>query len=451
MDKIRISGVGCCLMDRIFGHVDFTSGSFPLYMSLFPGDGGLVPGKLTFEEDLERYSRQSFVNDILPLLTLGAAPDKENVGGPCIVALINASQIAWQESTCSFYGCRGDDETGRRLMVKLSATGVNLDHYRQVADSETPSTSVLSDPVFDMGHGERTFVNTIGAAWQYGPDDIDESFYEADICVFGATALVPRIHQNLTQMLRKAKFLGRVTVVNTVYDFISEKNDATAPWMMGESDESYSLIDLLIVDYEEALRLSGESDAPSALAFFREKGVGAVVITNGAKDVTIWADSPLFGTLERTMPVSQAVGRALREGREGDSTGCGDNFAGGIIASLARQMYQQRREIEEEDFLPVSDEEAQALAQAIAEAAAKAKAQAAAHPGSPGPISPMSPIEPIPSIPVFDLTEACRWGIVSGGFATFYYGGTYLEQHPGEKLAQLQELYDQYRQQEAVC
>jgi len=42
------------------------------------------------------------------------------------------------------------------------------------------------------------------------------------------------------------------------------------------------------------------------------------------------------------------------------------------------------------------------------------------------------------------LIESTKWGIVSGGFACFYYGGTYIEKKEGEKLTLLQELYDQY-------
>ena len=42
------------------------------------------------------------------------------------------------------------------------------------------------------------------------------------------------------------------------------------------------------------------------------------------------------------------------------------------------------------------------------------------------------------------LVESTKWGIVSGGFACFYYGGTYIEKKEGEKLTLLQELYDQY-------
>jgi len=394
MKKVQISGVGCCLLDRIYDKVDFRSECFRKYLSKKGGDGGLEPGKLTFEEELERFSGDSFETKILPLLTEGRKADKESIGGPCIVALINAAQLAWQESEVSFYGCRGDQQVGRDLMQKLSQTPVDLTHYRIQEGSETASTSVLSDPNYDNGHGERTFVNTIGASWHYLPSELEDSFFSADICVFGGTALVPQIHQGLTALLKRARQNGSITIVNTVYDFLNEKNNPAQRWPMGDSDEAYRFIDLLIVDHEEALRLSGCADIPSSIDFFREKGAGAVLVTNGAHNVSLWADSPLFGHVPiQTLPVSVAVGKALKEGRKGDSTGCGDNFAGGVIGSLARQIAQ----------CPVSNVQC-----------------------------PMN------------LEECAKWGIVSGGFACFYYGGTYIENQAGEKYLHLKELYDQY-------
>ena len=410
MNKIRISGVGCCLLDRIYDKIDFRSESFCKYVSQKDGDGGLEPGKLTFEEELEHFAGQHFMSGILPLFTGGRKPEKENIGGPCVVALINAAQIAWRESEVSFYGCRGEDEVGEDLMQKLSLTKLNLQHFRTQKGGETASTCVLSDPNYDNGHGERAFVNVIGASWHYLPEELDDSFYNSEICVFGGTALVPRIHQGLSKMLKRAKSCGSITVVNTVYDFLSQKEHPDQRWPMGDGDESYRFIDLLIVDHEEALRLSGCKDVPSAIAFFREKGTGAVLVTNGARNVSLWADSPLFGKVEeQTMPVSAAVGVALKQGKKGDSTGCGDNFAGDVIGSLARTL--SNSPLKGEDKSPF-----------------KGKLEG-----------------------LFDLREACRWGIVSGGFACFYYGGTYFEQEAGEKLSHLQELYDLYLKQENGC
>ena len=389
--RIVLSGVGCCLLDRIFNGVDFASPTFAKYMSRKPSDGGLVPGRLEFEEELEHFAGKKFPG-ILQELTNGAPANCENIGGPCIVGLINAAQLTYSKSDVRFYGCYGDDEVGQQLMGLLRKTPVNICHYHQVPDSETPSTSVLSDPNYDGGHGERTFVNTIGAAWQFLPEAIDEDFFASDICLFGATALVPTIHHKLDTLLPKAKAKGAFTVVSTVYDTINERKQVER-WPLGDSDESYRFTDLLIVDKEEALRMSGKQTVGEALQFFREKGAGAAVVTNGAENVLYYANSRLCGHSDgiQSLPVSAAVGEELKKGHKGDTTGCGDNFAGGILASLIMQLHEGRETI--------------------------------------------------------DLKEACKWGIISGGFTCFVFGGTYFESQPGEKLSKVLPLYDAYCKQ----
>ncbi|MGD0757001.1 MAG: hypothetical protein ABR927_18280, partial [Bacteroidales bacterium] len=47
----------------------------------------------------------------------------------------------------------------------------------------------------------------------------------------------------------------------------------------------------------------------------------------------------------------------------------------------------------------------------------------------------------------FDLREACSWGVVSGGFACSYIGGTYFEERPGEKLERILPYYESYKVQ----
>jgi sugar/nucleoside kinase (ribokinase family) len=79
-------------------------------------------------------------------------------------------------------------------------------------------------------------------------------------------------------------------------------------------------------------------------------------------------------------------------GLAGDTTGCGDNFAGGIIASAAWQLRYKK-------------------------------------PGE------------------LDIIDACAWGIASGGFTCFYIGGTYLEWSKGEKFNLVNPYYELYRKQ----
>jgi sugar/nucleoside kinase (ribokinase family) len=389
--KIIVSGVGCCLVDLLYNDIDFSSGSFRPFLSLKRGDGGLTPGHLVFNEEFVEFAGSPF-ETVLTRITGGRTPDKKNIGGPSIVSLIQAAQLT-NQAHCEvrFYGRGGNDEAGRYLISALQKTPVVLHDY-QLTENITPSTVVLSDPNFDHGHGERMFINSIGAAWDYQPDDLDEGFFHSDIVVFGGTALVPVIHDNLTGLLKKAKSNGCITIVNTVFDFRNEKLNPTQKWPLGNSDDSYQYIDLLIADQEEALRLSGEANAEAAIQFFMDKQVSALIITNGSNPVSVYSNGQFFEKLALTqLPVSKKVVDELKADKAGDTTGAGDNFVGGVIASIVNQLQGGVQ-----------------------------------HP---------------------DMIKASSWGIVSGGFACFYMGGTWFEQKSGEKLAKIKPYYESYQQQ----
>jgi sugar/nucleoside kinase (ribokinase family) len=390
-ERIVVSGVGCCLVDILYNGIDFSSGTMHPYLSKNRGDGGLTPGKLVFQEEFEKFCGYPFI-EVLNRITGGRTHDKINIGGPSIVSLINLAQLAGKEDCeVRFYGRGGNDELGEYLLSTLTKTPVVLKDYKLI-NKRTPSTVVLSDPSYDNGHGERMFLNSIGAAWNYRPDQLDEDFFNSHIVVFGGTALVPQIHNNLTTLLKKAKGRGCITIVNTVFDFRNEKADPLKRWPLGENDNSYGYIDLLVTDQEEAFRLSGEHDPCSALKFFMENKVSSLIITNGAKDIIAFSDGRLFGVSNiMEMPVSQRVIKEIKSFKGGDTTGCGDNFVGGVIASVVDQLHKGIK-----------------------------------HP---------------------DLREACCWGIASGGFSCFYMGGTWFEEKPGEKLERIIPYYESYKAQ----
>ena len=392
MNNIRISGVGCCLVDRLYNHVPFSSEIFSAYSSKKRGDGGLTPGHLVLKEDFEKYAGKAF-QLLLNELTQGRGPDEINIGGPCIVALIQVAQMTvGLNCDIQFYGSYGADEEGKFLKTSLRKFPIGTSNYIPIGNL-TPSTDVFSDPDYDDGHGERVFVNSIASSRHYLPENLNSDFFGSDIVVFGGTALVPPIHQHLAELLKKCKENGAMTVVNTVFDFINEKADPHKRWPLGESDESYRYIDLLIVDKDEALRLSGEKTLEQAMQFFIEQHTGAVIITNGVKNVLIYAGNALFGEVAiGELPISNALSELIKEQRyRGDTTGCGDNFAGGVIASLAFQLHEGRA--------------------------------------------------------ILNLREAAALGVVSGGYACLYIGGTYFEKSPGEKYGRIIPFLKDYKEQ----
>lgn len=379
MTAFRISGTGCALLDIIYNNVDFGAPEFAPFRSKTLGDGGIEPGKLVFTEEFGNYCGRDYL-EAVKTITRSTPPAAENIGGPSIVSLIHAAQMCFDKDIeVTYYGAIGNDTTGQSIRQKVADTPLSA--IWKTSPRNTPFTHVLSDPQYDSGRGERAFVNNIGAAWDMTPDDLPMRFFESDIVVFGATALVPPIHNCLTSLVQQAKAHGAMVVVNTVFDFLNEKRNPDTAWPLGESGVTYPLTDLLITDLEEALRLTSTHKATDAARVLISRGVKAFLITRGPEPVLAYSDGSSFLPLTLSeFQVSATVVNELQQHpeRKGDTTGCGDNFAGGAIASVAIQKLN----------------------------------------------SPAT-------LP--DLTEACRWAIASGGFACFYVGGTWYEKFEGEK------------------
>ena len=381
-EKIIVSGVGCCLVDLLFNEVDFGSETIQPYLSQKRGDGGLTPGQLVFVEEFEKYSKSS-ISQLLDKLIGGRNYDKINIGGPSIVSLINAAQLVDPEHCeVRFYGRGGNDEIGKYLVTSLEKTPVVLKDFKLI-NKPNPSTVVLSDPSYDNGHGERIFINSIGAAWEYRADELDDDFFNSDVVAFGGTALVPQIHDYLTALLKRAKNHNCITIVNTVFDFRNENIHPSKPWPIGNNTElSLSLTDILIMDSEEAIKISGKSILSDAAMYFSKHLVSSFLITNGTKEIIVYSNGTIFEKMDISrFPVSLKILTELQSDPhlKGDTTGCGDNFAGGVIANTAEQLKSKDR-------------------------------------GK------------------LDLIEALSWGVASGGFACYYLGGTFYEKKQGEKL-----------------
>ncbi|MCL2067846.1 MAG: carbohydrate kinase family protein [Treponema sp.] len=394
---ITIHGTGCCLMDYLYAACDFSSEYFKKAMSKKEADGGLSPGKLVFAEDFERFMGKPY-NAALAEIT-GKPPDSHNLGGPSVVSLAHAAQILGDKAAVRYFGVRGNDKPAD--FVESALKKIPFNEYRLVRkDYPSPRTDVLSDPNYDNGHGERTFINLMGAANYFYPDDLDNDFFNADIVAFGATALLPQIHKNLTGLLKQAKETGAVTVANLVYDFQSDINSPGKKWNLGGKDDAYQYIDILIADKDEALKTSGCADSGGysvrhAIQWFMSHGTGAVIVTDGSRGISLAAGKGIFSPLEfLSMPVCTEIDRELaaHPQRRGDTTGCGDNFAGGVIAGIAEQL--------------------------------------CAAPGE-----------------ALDLRECAIQGTAAGGFACFTIGGTYYEESPGEKRNKLEPYIEAYRRQ----
>lgn len=389
-----ISGVGCSLADYIYSNIDFSADRFRKYLSTKASDGGLEPGKLVFLDDFQSFGASHGIEDIVGDINRDYGPPTFNLGGPAIVALVNAAQLLHNRNVLvKFYGMVGNDSIGNDIISTVSTTPVNIANYK-VSNGVSPFTYVLSDPFYDNGSGERTFISNLGVARDYHPMALSGDFFDSEIVVFAATALLPNIHNDLSGLLKRGKKNGCINVVTTVFDLINDKKNQKK-WPMVNTDEEFKNIDLLIANHQEALKISGRLIPEDSIRFFIQAGVSALIITDGTRPVHIYSDGRLFKKQDvAQLPVSESSLRDLagRVDPKGDTTGCGDNFAGGVIASLAAQL--ENRPLGEVDMVP-----------------------------------------------------AIAWGIVSGGYARFYLGGIFRQSVEGEKLNRLWEHYCNYIKQ----
>jgi sugar/nucleoside kinase (ribokinase family) len=383
MGKLKISGLGCTLLDFVYNGIDFNGPGFQKYRSMTAGDGGLTPGQLVFIDELEKFAGKDF-EEIISEIAGDRKPDASNIGGPAIVSIIHAAQLLQGDAEIRFVASMGRDWIADRILDILSHTPLSSHDFVQ-KDARTPFTNVLSDPKFNLGSGERTFVNNMGAAEELYPDDLPAGFLEADILALGGTALVPPIHDRLDEILNGAG-ASTFKLVNTVFDFRNEKRSPGKPWPIGRDHLSFSSIDLLIMDREEALKISGKKSLEDAVKYFSDSPLKAFMVTDGTGPVSICSEQVI------KLPVSRfLLDLSLSDNPDADTTGAGDNFVGGVIYSLASQL-------------------------------------------GTGATQP-------------DLVEAAKWGVVSGGFACTYMGGTYLEEYPGQKMEALSGYYDLYTDQ----
>ncbi len=385
---MKINAVGCSVVDNIYSPIDFNSKGYQNWIAEKDFEIGLITGGLVFGEDLVGASGTPY-KDIVTQITGNKIIPEKSLGGPAIVALIHLAQVLNpSKHKFGFYGCRSNDENGLFIEKMLKSFDIQTSNY-MITDGITPFTDVFSDPTFNDNNGERTFINFIGTANTIHGRELPVAFYDADMLIFGGTALTPGIHDDLGFMLRKANEKKIITCVNTIYDFRNEKKNPGKPWPLVSEDDELRFIDLLIMDNVEALKISGKTDKYQAMDWFADMGVSTVIITHGSEDIICYSNGNLFSKENLlTMPISFRARELIREKTTigADTTGCGDNFAGGVYAALVKQLGNKT-----------------------------------------------------PS-----LKEAVAFGIVSGGFAGLYRGGVYIELSNEKKIIKLKQMLEAY-------
>jgi sugar/nucleoside kinase (ribokinase family) len=381
---MRISAVGCCVLDALY-QVPPGAGEARMarVLSRVHGDGGLVRGAAVLRRALEAYAGRPV--EELAAEIAGGAPPSLKLGGVAAAAAIAAAQLLSGEGIeVRLYGNLSDDRDGALVRRLLARTPVSTAHMG-TRPGRFPRTVILNDRDA-QGHGERSFICETGTsdALAMAPEELDHEFFESEVTLFSAMWWEPRLHADLTHLLQECKRAGSVTVVSTAFD--PARGPVRSRWALGDSDEAYRHVDVLVMDRAEALLHSGEAELGRALDFYRRAGVGACVVTQGVEPVHCWSRGTTFRPTDGQLPIPAGILRDKAAGAlpTGDSVGCGDNFAGAVVASIALQLRRGRG---------------------------------------------------------LSLPEAVVLGNLAGGIASTHAGGVLDERHPGEKRA----LVERYR------
>ena len=200
-------------------------------------------------------------------------------------------------------GVVGSDypEEGWRL---LKARGIDISDVQRVPGATFRWGGRYSN---DLGHRETLFTE-LGVFKDFRPVLSDEN-QNSDIVYLG------NIHPDL-QLAIQAKTSGaRWVISDTMNLWIDQNGDELREVLAGTH--------ILLINDEEALQLTGQSELAAATDLLLEAGPRTVVAKQGKAGAML-----ATGNTRRHVPI-------YHEARRVDPTGAGDSFAGGFIGHIA--------------------------------------------------------------------------------------------------------------------
>jgi len=174
---------------------------------------------------------------------------------------------------------------------------------------------------------DRRFHIDVGANYYLSPNHVKTILKEEKPFIFyvGATGLLGKFDEKLSNILQEAKMLGCTTFV-----------DPIAPYKHGWDYLISSLkwIDIFHCNNIEALNMTGKENLEEAIEDLLKKGVNLVIVTMGengliARNKEVRIKMPAF-KLQTINP-----------------TGAGDAFCAGVIYHIVQTMYHKKLKISE--------------------------------------------------------------------------------------------------------
>lgn len=313
--KIKGSVIGHICTDRIYTlpskdpHFKLPGkpAEFLVTTEWLKGTAGLTPDQVI--HNIPKSARQS------PII---------RKGGPAASAAQAIHQFD-PNTQVTFVGYRGNDHLGKWLLEHFKKHGMAAN--RLMIGHGTPTGFTLvrelqSKPPL------RNFILEIGANRALTANSLQDSDFKIDFFHIGGNFLCPNL--NLVEVCKTAHSKGVPFIsLDTVADPLDQ-------WRLPELADQ---LDLLMMDLQEAQKISGQQEPENILEHFRGLGYPAVVIKMGAEGSYGYAansrllyDRP--GVFR--MPISRLIQCLPDENKS--PTGTGDIYSGVLVDCIARGL-----------------------------------------------------------------------------------------------------------------
>lgn len=232
----------------------------------------------------------------------------------------------------------GDDRLGRRILRDLRGEGVDVSAV--TLDADLPTGLILRDA---LGHGVSVDYHRAGsAATRLAPAALPlEAIRSAR--VLHLTGITAAISETARACVLAAATAARGAGVTVTFDPNVRMRLATAERWREIVEELTDLADVLLVGADDAASV-GIQDP---IAWAHERGVGTVVLKDGARGATESQLSPPFRTPSGAREGVEAARvwrqRAVTVREVVDPVGAGDAFAAGWLSAWLRGLDPDRR------------------------------------------------------------------------------------------------------------
>lgn len=225
------------------------------------------------------------------------------IGGAATYITLSASYFTQQNNLVAVVG----DDFPPEMINILQSHGINTEGL-QIRPGE--KTFFWSGKYHNDMNTRDTVEVQLNVMENFDPI-VPESYQNCQYLMLGNTA--PAIQRTLLERLRTRPKLVVLDTMNLWIDIANDDLRGLLP-----------LVDVLVLNDEEARQLTGDYALVRAAARIREMGPKTVIIKKGEHGALLFQDDRIF--FAPALPLEEVF----------DPTGAGDTFAGGFIGYLAK-------------------------------------------------------------------------------------------------------------------